>query len=157
VSRLNMLTVEQRSGPRRPYLVAAEFIVDGRPLLEHCERATGQTFDLVSPFGWTPPNHQLVVAARLLLRGPPLLPSGRREILVCPECADLGCGCISAVVHAEDGCYLWSDFGYENNYDPALPLLFPMGNFIFAENDVTRMLAAQVPGLNPSGANLAAD
>jgi hypothetical protein len=147
VSRVNVLTVDWRSGSRRPYLVAAEFVIDGRPLLEHCERATGQIFDLVSPFGWTPPDHQLALAQRLLLRRPPLLPTGRQEFLVCPECADLGCGCISAVVQSEDGCDIWSDFGYENDYDPGSLQLFPMGRFFFLEGEVARLLGGVVPGL----------
>ena len=147
MSRVNVLTMEWRSSSRRPQLVAAEFVIDGRPLLEHCERATGKTFDVVSPFGWTPPDHQLVLAQRLLLRRPPLLPTGRREFLVCPECADLGCGCISAVVQSEDGCCIWSDFGYENDYDPNSLQLFPMGRFIFTEGEVARLLGGVVSGL----------
>jgi hypothetical protein len=148
LSLANVLAMEWRTGRRRPHLVAAEFIVGGRSLLEHCERATGQTFELVSPFGWTPTDHQLALAERLLLRRPPLLPSGRREFLVCPECADLGCGCISAIVHAEDGHYIWSEFGYENDYDPGSLSLFPMGKLIFLEGDVLRLLARYVPGLS---------
>jgi hypothetical protein len=147
LSRINVLTVEWRSGPRRPHLVAAEFILDGRSLLEHCERATGRTFDLVSPFGWTPPAHQVAVGERLLLRQPPLLPSGRQEFLVCPLCADLGCGCISADVNIENGCYIWSNFGSENDYDPGSLLLFPMGKFIIPEETVIRELCGRVPGL----------
>jgi hypothetical protein len=147
VGRVNLITLEWRSGPRRPHLVAAEFIVDGRLLLEHCERASGQTFDLVSPFGWTPPDHQLALAERLLLRRPPLLPTGRRELLVCSECADLGCGCISAVVRAEGDHYVWSDFGYENDYDPAALSLFPMGKIVIPEAALTGLLAGCVPGL----------
>jgi hypothetical protein len=128
--------------------VAAEFVIDGRPLLEHCERATGQTFDLLSPFGWTTPEHQLAVAERLLLRRPPSLPSGRREFLVCAECGeDLGCGCISANIQSEDGRYVWNDFGYENNYDPDMLSLFPMGKFVFLEDDVAGLLGRIVPGL----------
>ena len=150
MSRINVLDMEWRSGPRRPHLVAAEFIVDGRPLLEHCERATGQAFGLVSPFGWIQPVHQLSHAERLVLRQPALLPSGRREFLVCSECADLGCGCISANIYAEDGHYVWSEFGYENDYDPGSLSLFPMGKFVFPEGDVLRSLARYVPGLSLS-------
>lgn len=148
MSRVNLLTVEWRSSPRRPSRVAAEFFIDGRPLLEYCERATGQTFDLLSPFGWTAPEHQLAVGRRLLLRSSPVLPSGRREILVCPECGeDLGCGCISALVRSEEGCYIWSEFGYENDYDPGSLQLFPMGRFVFPESEVARLLGGVVPGL----------
>lgn len=150
MSHVNVLSMEWRSGPRRPHLVAAEFIVDGRSLLEHCERATAQTFDVVSPFGWTPPNHQQAVAERLLLRRPPLLPSGRQELLVCPECADLGCGCISAAVRYQDGQFVWNDLGYENDYDSGSLSLFPMGNLVFTEDDVRHLLARHVCGLGRS-------
>src|SRR5205807_1544048 len=111
----------------RPHLLAAEFILDGRPLLEHCEGATGQTFDLVSPFGWTAPDYQLALAESLLLRRPPLLATGRQQFLVCPECADIGCGAITAAVRSEGGYFVWELFGYENDYDPDLPWLFPVG------------------------------
>jgi hypothetical protein len=148
--RLDVLTVEWRPSPRRPHLIAAEFIVDGRSLREHCERATGRSFDLVSPLGWTLPDHQLAFAERLLLRRPPLLSTGRREFLVCPECADLGCGCISAIVHAEDGYDIWSEFGWENDYDPDSFSLFRMGRFVFPTGSVRRALAGYVPGLSPS-------
>ncbi len=152
MSRMNVLTVEWCISPRRPHLVAAEFIVDGRPLLEHCERATGRTYDLVSPFGWTPPDCQRVLAERILLRGPPLLPTGRLEFLVCPECGDLGCGCISAIVNVEEGHYIWSELGYENDYDPGSLFLFPMGKFIFPEESVIQLLIGFVPGLSlPTG------
>jgi hypothetical protein len=149
VSQVNVLTVEWRSRPRRASRVAAEFFIDGRPLLEYCERATGETFDLLSPFGWTAPGHQLAVAERLLLLRPPLLPSGRREFLVCAECGeDLGCGCISANIESEDGCYIWSDFGYENDYDPGSLRLFRMGKFVFPEGEVVRLLGGIVRGLS---------
>lgn len=150
MSRTNVLTMESRTPPGRPLLVAAEFILDRRPLLEHVERASGQTFDLVSPFGWAKPDHQLQVAERLLLRQPALLPTGRREFLVCPECADLGCGCISADVRLEDGNYIWSDFGYENDYDLGSLRLYPMGNFVIPEEDLNHLLCRHVSGLTRS-------
>lgn len=152
MSRPSVLTMESRSPPGRPLTVAAEFILDGRPLLEHCQRATGRKFGLVSPFGWTKPDHQLAVAERLLLRRPALLPTGRREFLVCGECADLGCGCISAAVQLEDGCYIWSDFGHENDYDSGSLQLFPMGKFVIREEELNRVLGRYVPGLTrPAG------
>ena len=104
----------------------------------------------MSPFGWTPPDYQKVVAQRLLLRQPPLLPSGRQELLVCPECADLGCGCISAMVQREDGNYVWRDFGYENDCDPNSLRLFPLGRFIFPAREVIRLFGGIVPGLTDS-------
>jgi hypothetical protein len=127
--------------------VAAEFFVDGRSLLEHCERAAKQTFDLVSPFGWTPAEYRLEVAQRLLLRRPAVLTTGRREFLVCPECADLACGCISAIVERAEGCYFWSNFGYEASGDPVSLQLFPMGRIVVREDELFRLLSRIVPRL----------
>ncbi len=147
MGRVNVLTVEGRTGPGRPHLVAAEFVIDGRPLLEHCERVAGRAFDLVSPFGWTAPDHQRAAAERLLLARPPALPTGRRELLVCPECAGLGCGCVSAAVRREGGYYVWSEIGYETDYDPDGLRLFPMGGFVFAADELAHLLAGRVAGL----------
>lgn len=146
--RINVLSVEWRSHHRKPELAIAELLLDGRPLLEQCQGATGETFDLVSPFGWTPPAHQQAVAQRLLLRQPALLPTGRRELLVCPICADLGCGCISAAVRLEDGRYVWSDLGYENDYDPEASSIFPMGSFTMPEEMVNSIICNLVPGID---------
>ena len=147
MSRVSTLTVESHAAPRRPHLVTAEFFIDGRSLLEHSERAAKQTFDLVSPFGWTPAEYQLEVAQRLLLRQPAVLTSGRREFIVCPECADLACGCISAIVERAEGCFVWSDFGHEASGDPDSLLLFPMGRIVVREDDVMRLLGTIIPGL----------
>jgi hypothetical protein len=148
--RVNVLTVELRIARRRPHLVAAEFLIDGRPLLEHCEAATGQSYDRVSPFGWTPPDYQRALAESLLLRRPPLLSTGRQQFLVCPECADIGCGSITAIVRSEGDYLVWEQFGYENNYDPASPWLFPMGAMVIPEQAVSRLLSLHVPGLTLS-------
>ena len=124
----------QRVDRREPYLFPASACGHRRsrdrrsPSTRTLRGATGRAFDLVSPFGWTPPDHQLAVAERLLLTRPPLLPTGRRELLVCPECADLGCGYISAAVRREGGRYIWSEIGYETDYDPGGLSLFPMGS-----------------------------
>ena len=147
MSRVSTLTVESHAAPRRPHLVTAEFFIDGRSLLEHSERAAKQTFDLVSPFGWTPAEYQLEVAQRLLLWRPAVLATGRREFLVCPECAGLDCGSISAIVERAEGCFVWSDFGHEASGDPDSLLLFPMGRIVVREDDVMRLLGTIIPGL----------
>jgi hypothetical protein len=51
------------------------------------------------------------------------------------------------VVQSERNCYVWSDFGYENDYDPDCLHLFSMGKFVFPEDEVTRLLGGVVPGL----------
>ncbi len=72
-------------------------------------------------------------ANALLLKGPPDIPPDRVMIYVCPECADLGCGAFTARVTNIGGDYVWSDFQYENNYDPEMTQPWPaVGPFRFA-------------------------
>ncbi|WP_166831532.1 hypothetical protein [Thalassoroseus pseudoceratinae] len=128
-------------------MVTSELILDGRPLLEHCERSAKQTFDVVSPIGWTSPDYQTAFVERLLLRQPAVLPSGRREVLVCPECADLGCGCISADVSSDGEYFVWNEIGYENNYAPEMLSIFPMGRFVIPKAELLHQLRGCIPDL----------
>lgn len=128
-------------------MVTSEFVLDGHLLLEHCERSTRQTYDLVSPIGWTSSEYETAFVDRLLLRLPAVLPSGRRELLVCPECADLGCGCISANVSSDGDYFVWDEFGYENNYDSEMLLIFSMGRFVIPKAELVHLLCGYVPDL----------
>ncbi|WP_444905015.1 hypothetical protein ACJJIU_09970 [Microbulbifer sp. CnH-101-E] len=56
-------------------------------------------------------------AKQLLLKKPSELESKRVPLYVCNCCADLGCGAITVKVERDDGYFVWSDFGYENNYE----------------------------------------
>jgi hypothetical protein len=56
-------------------------------------------------------------AKQLLLKEPAELESGRIPLYVCNCCADLGCGALTVKVKEESGYFIWSDFGYENNYE----------------------------------------
>src|SRR5262245_50159702 len=116
--RLNTIALTWRPVRRHAERIASEFAIDGRLLQDHIERATKQSLDFASPIGWTTSDFLRDYARRLLLVAEPVLPSGRRELLVCPECADLGCGCISADITISDGHVSWSDLGFENNYEP---------------------------------------
>lgn len=84
----------------------------------------GQSFydllhlDLISPLGWFLPEHHQKAVATLILEAPADFPDGRRSILVCGECGDLGCGALSAFVEREGDRIVWRDFLYQNNYDP---------------------------------------
>jgi len=131
VERLNTLRVESRAVQRRPHLIAGDLVIDGKRLLEQVERATGQAFDLASPLGWTPAAYLREYAARLVAAGPATLPSGRCELLVCPECGDLGCGCVSCRVTRDGEFVVWSELGWEASHDPAGLVRFPMGGFRF--------------------------
>jgi hypothetical protein len=138
--RLNTITLVWRNVRRHAERIASEFAVDGRLLQEHIERASKHPVDLASPIGWTNPDHLRQYARRLLLIAKPVLPSGRRELLVCPECADLGCGCLSAEIHIAEGQVTWSELGYENNYDPESLTIFGIGAFVFRLDEYEGLL-----------------
>jgi hypothetical protein len=50
------------------------------------------------------------------------LPDGRVALYVCPECGDLGCGAVTAVVDRVDREVVWRDLGWQTNYDPGVEL-----------------------------------
>ncbi|WP_448547977.1 hypothetical protein [Thalassotalea fusca] len=54
---------------------------------------------------------------QLLLNETSELESGRVPIYVCNCCGDLGCGALTVKIEFIDGFFVWSDFGYENNYE----------------------------------------
>lgn len=106
-----------------------DFVVDGRSLL-----ALLGGGDFVTPFGWLNPWIEEEAAQRLLLAVPGRLEGGRQELYVCPECADLGCGALTAVVERVGDLVIWRDFGYQREpedtavdregYDTVGPLAF---------------------------------
>lgn len=120
--------------------IAGEYAIDGRLLQDHLAAAAKQPIDLVSPLGWIVPDRERLYSRRLLLLGESVLPSGRRDLLVCPECADLGCGCLSVEVAIADGLVTWSSFGYENNHDPDSLSLYGIGAFVFTLGEYAAVL-----------------
>ena len=63
------------------------------------------------------------------------------NLFVCPECADLGCGAITAALRSEGDTMTWSDFKHENSYDPSMTTSFPgVGPFAFAIQPYRRVL-----------------
>ena len=45
------------------------------------------------------------------------LETGRVMIYVCPECGDIDCGAITAVILDMGTKIVWKDFGYETGYE----------------------------------------
>ena len=87
-----------------------DFVVDDKPL---SERIGG---DLISCLGWFVPEENAKSVRRLLLEEPADFPDNRRSLYVCPECGDLGCGAVSAIIEQVEDKIVWRDFGYQNNY-----------------------------------------
>ena len=94
-----------------------DFLINGKSLYERLDAAR---LDLVGRFSpetqeW---NHES--AEVFLTTQQTDLDNGRIMLYVCPECGDIGCGAITVKVEKTDTGYTWSEFGYENNYDPAM-------------------------------------
>src|ERR1043165_3748767 len=97
-----------------------DYIVDGKPL---SALLSSNRLDLIGRLGWGVLTDQLRSVDRLLLRDTPDLSNNRYMILICPECGDIGCGAITAVIDKTDEHFIWKDFGYENNYEDDMPRL----------------------------------
>ena len=74
-----------------------DFVINEQPLTEILKPG-----DCIPPFGWLGSELERQYFLRLLLRVPSQLPSGRIPLYICPECADLGCGCMSVKVKKYD-------------------------------------------------------
>ncbi|MGW5336693.1 oxidoreductase [Streptomyces bauhiniae] len=86
-----------------------DFVVDGSPLLSRLA-----DLDAVSPLASGLPPAVLDARVRaLLLEDEPPLPGGRFVLYGCPDCADLGCGAVTAVIERDGDDYRWRDFAWQ--------------------------------------------
>ncbi|MFJ8630054.1 oxidoreductase [Streptomyces sp. NPDC093568] len=95
-----------------------DFIVDGRPLLFQLS-----DLDAVSPLASDVPPAIFTAQVRsLLLEAEAPLPGGRYVIYGCPECADLACGAVTAVIDKEGDDFIWRDFAWQTDEHADLDL-----------------------------------
>ncbi|MQY33587.1 hypothetical protein SRB17_15480 [Streptomyces sp. RB17] len=95
-----------------------DFVVDGRPLLFRLS-----DLDAVSPLASDIPPAIFTAQVRaLLLEAEPPLPDGRFVIYGCPECADLACGAVTAVIERDGEDYIWRDFAWQTDEHADLEL-----------------------------------
>ncbi|CAL9585940.1 hypothetical protein SUDANB58_05133 [Streptomyces sp. enrichment culture] len=97
-----------------------DFIVDGRPLLFRLA-----DLDAVSPLASDVPPALFAAQVRgLLLETEAPLPGGRHILYGCPECADLACGVVTAVIEREGRSgeggeggevFVWRDFAWQTD------------------------------------------
>ncbi|MGP4007103.1 oxidoreductase [Streptomyces sp. 4N124] len=86
-----------------------DFIVNDRPLLFQLS-----DLDAVSPLASDVPPAIFTAQVRsLMLETDAPLPGGRYVIYGCPECEDLGCGAVTAVIEKEGDDYIWRDFAWQ--------------------------------------------
>ncbi|MFG3489732.1 hypothetical protein [Streptomyces sp. NPDC047972] len=101
----------------RPRPEDLDLVVDGRSLLHRLDGAEGA--DTVSPLAGDLPPALRAEHVRALLApdadgGPAAaLPGGRRVVYSCPDCEDLGCGAVTAVVEHDGEDVVWRDFAWQ--------------------------------------------
>lgn len=62
----------------------------------------------------------------------PTLEGGRVPLYVCPECGDIGCGALTAVIERSGDHVTWRDFGWDDaGQDGEDPTRFTGGPFVF--------------------------
>jgi len=88
-----------------------DFIVSGQSLRDILNVSKS---DLISPFGWFENKAEEKLAKQeLTLRQKTSLDTGRIMLYVCPECGDIACGAITAIIVDLGDRIVWKDFGYE--------------------------------------------
>ncbi|GAA3988045.1 oxidoreductase [Streptomyces sp. NBC_01352] len=95
-----------------------DFIVDGRPLLFQLS-----DLDAVSPLASDIPPAIFTAQVRSLLRETDApLPDGRYVVYGCPDCEDLACGAVTAVIDRDGDDYIWRDFAWQTDEHADLEL-----------------------------------
>ncbi len=97
-----------------------DFVMDGRSLYEQLGSP-----DFITPLGWISPASQEAIVNTLTLAIAPTLAENRQALYVCPECGDLACGSITAVIVRDGGHVVWRDFAW---YRPPSTELDPVTN-----------------------------
>jgi hypothetical protein len=114
------------------------------------EPAYESTFDCIGCLGWLPSDEEVKQRSRLLLEEPPDLDTGRYQLYVCPECGDIGCGAVTAVIKAKGEYISWNNLRYENDWDDEMTEEYgDLGPFSFAK-DQYRQALLNAPPKEPS-------
>jgi hypothetical protein len=101
---------------RREFL---DFMIDGVPLRTAVREQGGTPGDEMSVLATDLSAEYLGLAVRRLLgQASADFGDGRLALYVCPECGDLGCGALSAVVERVGDDVVWRDFGWQDTVEP---------------------------------------
>jgi len=129
MSSLQLKPRQRPGGGGRTEKAFLDFVIDGRPLLDHLGSSDS---DFIGRLGWGPVQEHRQGIEHLLLKLPPDAPSGRVQLLICPECGDLGCGAFTGRIEKSDDCFVWRDFAFENDHEKVPVETFPdVGPFHF--------------------------
>lgn len=77
-----------------------------------------ETADYITLFGWVPnQEYESHILNVFKLEEKSQVKSGRVMIYVCPECGDIDCGAITAIISDLGDRIVWSDFAHETDYE----------------------------------------
>ncbi|BBO11143.1 hypothetical protein BwSF12_33100 [Bradyrhizobium ottawaense] len=100
-----------------------DFVVNGASLFEATGASLSDMCGCISD-----PRFEPELAGRMNVKSVTMLTSdlrmgvGNRAVLFeCPECGDFACGAITVFVSRDGNSVRWSDFAYENGFEPQTP------------------------------------
>lgn len=139
--RIHQLSTEIRprlstDQPFKTNVRFADFFIDGKSLYQRFEK-----YDLVPSLGWGRIEYQKEMIQYFLLQKPHSLLWYRTPILVCPECADLECGFLSAKLEKRGDLIIWSDF-FKDHY----AIKIDIGPFYFKWEPYTKVIQSTLTG-----------
>ena len=142
--RMNRVAIIEQAGNPR-----FDIVVDGRRLAEHFAGRQGSHPVQVIPIGWKDADcryEQETLEQLLGLRSSGLL-SGRVPVLVCEQCGDVACGALAVRINRCDAMITWTDWAYENGYEPTTELtwLTHPALFEFNLNEYEKAFSDTVP------------
>ncbi|MET9775480.1 oxidoreductase [Streptomyces sp. NPDC006367] len=135
-------------GDHRVHRDFVDFVVDGRPLLFRLS-----DLDAVSPLASDVPPAIFTEQVRgLLLETDAPLPGGRYVLYGCPDCEDLACGAVTAVIRREGDDFVWRDFAWQTGEHVDLDFdgYHGIGPFRFPGAEYRAALAALLDGPAPA-------
>jgi hypothetical protein len=119
---------------------SVDFLIDGQALLAWLVKLGGGHADFMGCFVLGFAERNQAKRASLTGQSPPETNEGRVLLYVCPECGDIGCGAYAARVHVGTELVEWSDFAYENGYEPSQSLR-DIGPFLFRLSEYQDVIA----------------
>jgi len=102
-----------------------DFVIDGKSLSEEIGG------DLISCLGWFLPKENEKAVNQIMLKADSELSDSRYILYVCPECGDISCGAITAIIERIDDNIIWRDFGFQNDYENEIRLIKEFNKFVF--------------------------
>ena len=124
-SNLELKWKKREGGSGRTPREFLDFVIDGESL---SEKIGG---DLVSCLGWFDPKENEKAVNRIMLKADSELSDNRYLLYVCPECGDISCGAVTAVIERIDDNIIWRDFGFQNDYEGNIKLIKEVDKFVF--------------------------